>query len=79
MNENCIKQAVTAGQSAIIATLGGSATKQHCLDVVEQMAHLLLTDFGKHDKKISFHNLDLLHHALEAMILEPRENPHEHH
>jgi hypothetical protein len=66
-----VKQAVIAGQSAIMTTLGASATKQHCLEVVELMAHALLTDFGKHDKKTSFHNLDLLHRELEAMILEP--------
>lgn len=75
MNED-MKQALTASQSAILATLGTGATKQHCLEVVEVLAHILLTDFGKHDKKTSFHNLDLFHRELEAMILEPRENPH---
>jgi hypothetical protein len=78
MNED-MKQAVIASQSAIMATLGASATKLHCLEVVEVLAHILLTDFGKHDKKISFHNLDLLHHELEAMILDSGKKPHDHH
>ncbi|MGJ0483177.1 MAG: hypothetical protein ACR65R_01415 [Methylomicrobium sp.] len=77
MNES-IKQAVMASQSAIMTTLGQSATKQHCLAVVKLLAHTLLTEAGKHNKKISFHNLDFFHHELEAMIkLEKRSHePH---
>jgi hypothetical protein len=79
MNENLIKQAVTAGQSAIIASLGASATTQNCLEAVEHMVILLLTCLGKHDKKTSFHNLDIFHRELEAMILNSRATPHAHH
>jgi hypothetical protein len=75
MNED-MKQAITASQSAIMATLGASATQRHCLSVVKLLAHTLLTEAGKHDKKTAFHNLDLFHRELEAMILEPREHPH---
>lgn len=78
MNEE-IKQAVTASQSAIMTTLGASATKQHCLEVVELLAHTLLTDFGKHDKKAAFYNLDLFHRELEAMIFDAGKKSHESH
>jgi hypothetical protein len=77
MKEN-IKQAVIASQSAIMATLGANCTQENCLEAVGVMAHLLLTDFGKNNKKVSFHNLDLLHRELEAMI-KLEKNPHEHH
>jgi hypothetical protein len=79
MNEYLIKQSVTAVQSAIMTTLGASATQQHCLAVVKLLAHTLLTEAGKHNKKISFHNLDLFYHELEAMILHSGKNPHDHH
>lgn len=78
MNEN-IKLAIVDGQTAIVKTLGNGADRRDCLQVVELLAHPLLTDFGKNNKKASFHNLDILHHELEAMILNSRENPHEHH
>jgi hypothetical protein len=78
MNED-MKQAITASQSAIIATLGASATQQYCLSVVKLLAHTLLTEAGKHDKKTAFHNLDIFHRELEAMILDSGKKNHDHH
>jgi hypothetical protein len=78
MNEN-IERAIIAGQTAIVKTLGNGADRRDCLQVVALLAHPLLTDFGKNNKKVSFHNLDFFHHELEAMILDSRANPHAHH
>jgi hypothetical protein len=77
MNEN-IERAIIAGQTAIVKTLGNGADRRDCLQVVALLAHPLLTDFGKNNKKASFNNLDLLHHELEVMIGEAKRN-HAHH
>ena len=70
-----IKNAFVAGRDAIIETLGGHHVPHEAvLDVVQLMAHSLLTDSETLGLAVALHNAELFSDVLKKMIETTQAN-----